>query len=672
MFKLPFNNVFVSNVRDFEKYGGSLPKVITVFDFDRDGDQDLIYTKHDYPTGEILTTLYIWENVNGQLINLQNSITQNYFLSFPGRMELGDFNNDGLKDIYVATFGNELTASYNLTARDEILINKGNFEFERVPNDYFPKSWSHGSTVGDINNDGFQDIFVTGMVGNPSYYLLNQNNRWTVVDTDYTGADPVDRDGIEDSSISDLNLDGYNDLIIGGRAQNYGSSVDDLLLFPARVYWGGPSGLTESYTDLPAPAQIAPWDITSFGSASGDLNGDGLHDIVMAVTNDGSKIIGDRFYPEWELRDLGLMTQEVATVNGLQILLNNGDQTFRDASSLIIDHPNRGVDTFFDIKLYDFNQDGHLDIYGGSLTYQEGDAPFIFLNDGKGNFKGLDIEGLDRKIWGFTVIDFNSDGFPDLASIGRTDFAADGSFRNTIEVALNSSVRSDNKYYGSAHDDFFIMPYASYYSANSGNDEVIGSSGNDTVVGGFGNDTVDGAEGIDTLVFNWAMSNYTINLTGNLLGTIRSAQEGRDTFVNVERLEFTDTSLALDTDGVAGQAYRIYKAAFDRAPDLPGLGYWIAAMDNGAALTGVAGGFIASAEFQSRYGAVSDTDFIRLLYENVLDRQPDAGGYAFWQDAMGRGLTREGLLAEFSESKENKANVEGLIAGGIEYTPFIS
>jgi hypothetical protein len=194
-----------------------------------------------------------------------------------------------------------------------------------------------------------------------------------------------------------------------------------------------------------------------------------------------------------------------------------------------------------------------------------------------------------------------------------------------------------------------------------------------------------GGDGVDSLIYSGPRANYSITASNTIWNPITEKTDsvgffirdntGRDGVLQiseVERVVFSDTAIGFDIDGVAGQAYRIYKAAFDRAPDLAGLGYWINAMDNGAALTGVAGGFIASTEFQSRYGNVNDTDFIRLLYENVLDRQPDAAGYAFWQDAMGRGLTREALLAEFSESPENKSNVAGLIANGIEYTPFIS
>ena len=221
-------------------------------------------------------------------------------------------------------------------------------------------------------------------------------------------------------------------------------------------------------------------------------------------------------------------------------------------------------------------------------------------------------------------------------------------------------------------------------------DGIRGGDGNDTFKGNgarSGRDEFYGEAGTDTAIFRGKLDEYQIewsdaiwdsrmrdgsNAAGYVVTDRLNARDDVTVLVEVERFQFSDVTLALDIDGVAGQAYRIYKAAFDRAPDLAGLGFWINAMDKGAALTGVADGFIGSTEFQSRYGAASDTDFIRLLYENVLDRQPDAGGYQFWQDAMGRGLSREGLLIEFSESPENKANVAGLIANGIEYTPFIN
>jgi hypothetical protein len=138
-----------------------------------------------------------------------------------------------------------------------------------------------------------------------------------------------------------------------------------------------------------------------------------------------------------------------------------------------------------------------------------------------------------------------------------------------------------------------------------------------------------------------------------------------------KRLQFSDKNLALDITGIAAEAYRIYKAAFDRTPDLPGLGYWISKMDEGATVVQVSSGFIASAEFQSLYGTnPSNNQFVDLLYQNVLDRNPDAGGYSYWNAMLANGLSRADVLAYFSESTENVANVAPLIANGIEYLPY--
>ena len=96
-------------------------------------------------------------------------------------------------------------------------------------------------------------------------------------------------------------------------------------------------------------------------------------------------------------------------------------------------------------------------------------------------------------------------------------------------------------------------------------------------------------------------------------------------------------------------------------------------MDEGTDLTVVAQGFIDSQEFESMYGEATDNEFIELLYENVLDRQPDAQGYAFWKEAMHEaGLTRKEVLVEFSESIENVNNTDHLISDGITYNPFFS
>ncbi len=151
--------------------------------------------------------------------------------------------------------------------------------------------------------------------------------------------------------------------------------------------------------------------------------------------------------------------------------------------------------------------------------------------------------------------------------------------------------------------------------------------------------------------------------------------EGHDILSNVERAHFTDISVAFDIDANAGQAYRLYEAAFNRQADNEGLGFWIKALDNGTSLTTVASGFTHSAEFEPLYGAnSSDDDYINTLYNNVLDRDADQGGHDFWFKHLdAETVTREQLLIDFSESDENHTNTIATIGDkGIEFTPFIA
>ena len=202
-------------------------------------------------------------------------------------------------------------------------------------------------------------------------------------------------------------------------------------------------------------------------------------------------------------------------------------------------------------------------------------------------------------------------------------------------------------------------------------DALSGLAGNDVLIGLGGNDSIDGGAGIDTSVYSGNRATHTVTRVGSSLTVAHpSGGDGTDTLVNVERLQFADFNLAFDTSGNAGQTYRLYQAAFDRTPDTPGLSYWINGMDGGMTLQTVASGFIGSAEFQGLYGAnPSNTQFVDLLYANVLNRAPDAEGYDYWLGQMAGGMTRELVLIGFSESRENQAALIGVIQDGIAYSP---
>lgn len=205
-------------------------------------------------------------------------------------------------------------------------------------------------------------------------------------------------------------------------------------------------------------------------------------------------------------------------------------------------------------------------------------------------------------------------------------------------------------------------------SGGAGDDHLYGGNGNDVLNGGTGVNYLNGEAGFDIAVFQQQSTGYSIARFG--AQTIIVARDGtsKDTVENVERLRFTDAMLALDTDGVAGQAYRVYKAAFDRTPDTGGLSYWIKAMDTGVTLQTVAQGFINSAEFQAAYGSgVSNRDFVQKLYANVLHRAGDEGGVSYWAGQLDSGVSKAQVLAGFSESPENVAGVSQQISDGIWY-----
>lgn len=225
-----------------------------------------------------------------------------------------------------------------------------------------------------------------------------------------------------------------------------------------------------------------------------------------------------------------------------------------------------------------------------------------------------------------------------------------------------------------------VRPLSANVSGADGNDNLAGTAGDDTLFAGGGNDRIaastgsdhiDGGAGIDTV--SYAGGRASVKFARNEDGSVSATKSaGADHLVGVERVLFGDKSaVAFDIDGAAGQTYRVYQAAFDRKPDIPGLSFWMFNMDQGVTLVQVADGFLKSEEAIKLYGANSSAEeFVGKLYNNVLHRAPEQAGFDFWVNAIKAGFSRADLLAQFAESAENRAQVIAAIEGGIEYTPF--
>ncbi len=117
-------------------------------------------------------------------------------------------------------------------------------------------------------------------------------------------------------------------------------------------------------------------------------------------------------------------------------------------------------------------------------------------------------------------------------------------------------------------------------------------------------------------------------------------------------------------DPVAAQVYRLYQATLGRAPEATGLVNWTERLIDGMTLNDAAVGFVGSREFQNSYGDTTDTEFVTLLYQNVLDRDPDSSGLGFWTGHLERGsLSRSEVVTSFSQSLEFIKNTATEVLG---------
>jgi serralysin len=349
------------------------------------------------------------------------------------------------------------------------------------------------------------------------------------------------------------------------------------------------------------------------------------------------------------------------------------------------------IDTQFDSKLYTVmsysadpgNQDTMLSfypttpmvydilamqsMYGANHAYNAGDTTYTFVQgqtyletiwDGGGNntisYSGSNAVSIDlREGHGSTLgveVDVLNDSWDILHSVQNVWIA----YGTHIQTAIGG--RGFNTIEG-----------------NELNNQLIGGDAGNIFTGCEGNDLISGGAGIDTSVYTGQRSNYTVTGSATTCTvTDNSGTDGIDTLNSVERLNFSDESVAFDITGKAGMAYRLYQAAFDRAPDLVGLGYWIKHLDEGLSGNDVAYDFSVSDEFKLLYGTnVSNTDFVTHLYENVLHREPEKAGYDYWVNVLNTGLgSRQVVLVSFSESPENQAQVIGEIQHGIDYIPY--
>jgi serralysin len=208
-------------------------------------------------------------------------------------------------------------------------------------------------------------------------------------------------------------------------------------------------------------------------------------------------------------------------------------------------------------------------------------------------------------------------------------------------------------------DQITASRYSDYISAFGGDDTIEGGAGNDSIDGGGGNDVINGGANNDSAIYTGKLSNYSVTKNGSQYTVhAKTGTDGTDIVSNVETLRFADMTVNLSVQQIAASApqanvqrlMELYVAFFNRVPDAEGLAYWIGEMQGGQSISQIADSFYnAGVQYPVLTGfsaTMSNTDFINVIYKNVLGRVEgaDAGGLKYWNEQLTSGQASRGSL----------------------------
>ena len=599
----------------------------------------------------ISTAIFGWQT--GNLQNLTNQWLPNGLnhVEGVGDVVFNDFNGDGRVDVFFSGYA-DMDHQVNAYA----FYNQGT-SFSRVSLGL--TEWQHGASTGDLNNDGYADVVVAGYASPLFIYLGSSNG---LVATTKDPSDPLNSYLTFGSGVSlgDFLNNGSTSIVVVDSGIVGENPADTILLEPDLLD-----------TEIQDLRQVKTLPLPRLENPSFNIqtnNYDKSHDVRARSIDFNRDGLDDTII----FSRAGWTGQEWPEVSQMQFLRNDGNGEFSDVTDSLLVGYNLNSNASYSPRIEDFNRDGWLDIFISAASFEgTHDSTSLFLGKPDGRFVAVNNSSLSEAVNGVGSV-------ATLAKGPEGEIHLITNFFESTDLGLKSTVYSSSL-------SFPVRNTGEYLPGSELSDFIWGLAGNDRMEGRGGNDWLDGGEGIDQAVFEGRRADYEISESsqGRLqvndqrmfiqqLGADQG--DGEDTLVSVERLVFSDVTVALDLDGVGGQAYRIYKAAFDREPDSGGLGYWIAQMDNGMDMVEVAARFIDSNEFRTLYGAnPTNGEFLTKVYNNVLDRDPDAGGYAWWIDQLENNpeKTWQKVLADFSESPENQANVADLIAEGIPFDPWV-